>query len=407
MQHSFTAASILVIALIAWKILSQRSPLVIIMFISGMIRLGYLVIAINFPESLDGIGDQVKYELQAFQIAEARRSGSFESDLFNQNLGLSWGLSIFYTVFGRDPLLIRLLAMSASLVSIVYFYRIARMLSDKKASRILTSFFAFYPAIVLYSCSILNEPFIILCLVVSTYFLLSYLRRPSTKHAFFSLTILIPAIFLHGGLIIGFVITVFILGVYRKAKFKQKFTAVCLNVVIFVLPCLIIGAVLLDVNNLSLNKLGKLSDLISLETYFLNMQLRQFEAMSANSTAIFPEWLLPESLLEYSLTIPVRYFYFLFSPFPWDINNFRQIIGLLDSLMIAFFWVLILSSAPRFTDRKFFVLISLYFAYTALFSMGVVNFGTAFRHRAKFFFIELLILSLAIKRNRSLKKRML
>ena len=62
--------------------------------------------------------------------------------------------------------------------------------------------------------------------------------------------------------------------------------------------------------------------------------------------ASFPQWLNASSLVEFIYKIPLRVFYFLFSPFPWDITKAHHIIGLFD----AFFFICI--SYLIFLNRK-------------------------------------------------------
>jgi hypothetical protein len=100
----------------------------------------------------------------------------------------------------------------------------------------------------------------------------------------------------------------------------------------------------------------------------------------------YPAWLSPSSLLLTVLIIPVRTLYFLFSPFVWMVSSMRHIAGLINGLLMI---PLCYYSVSFFRDRinrnaSVLLFIALLLAtFVLAFSVGVKNFGQAFRHRAK------------------------
>ena len=100
----------------------------------------------------------------------------------------------------------------------------------------------------------------------------------------------------------------------------------------------------------------------------------------------YPAWLSPSSVLLTVLIIPVRTLYFLFSPFVWMVSSMRHIAGLINGLLMI---PLCYYSVSFFRDRinrnaSVLLFIALLLAtFVLAFSVGVKNFGQAFRHRAK------------------------
>ena len=117
---------------------------------------------------------------------------------------------------------------------------------------------------------------------------------------------------------------------------------------------------------------------------------------NVHSNASYPEFLLSDgTFFDFALKSIVRYFYFMFSPFPWDIVNLRQVIGLLDPFIHLLFLIIILKNySELLKNEKLFFLIALYVAITFTYSFGVGNFGQGIRHKTKFVPI-LMILSSA------------
>ena len=89
--------------------------------------------------------------------------------------------------------------------------------------------------------------------------------------------------------------------------------------------------------------------------------------------------------------IPLRIFYFLFSPFPWDIRSPRHVLGLSSSLLYMFiFWKLYKHWDQVKQHKELIPIIFIFAGLTFVFAVGVTNIGTAIRHKTKFLPILLL-----------------
>ena len=97
--------------------------------------------------------------------------------------------------------------------------------------------------------------------------------------------------------------------------------------------------------------------------------------------------------------LPVRVSYFLFAPFPWNVSKPEHIIGMIDSILYMYLSYLIFLNRKAIwknSTLRMFLLILL--CYIVMFSIGVGNFGTSVRHKAKFVFIFALLAAPLIKK---------
>jgi hypothetical protein len=117
----------------------------------------------------------------------------------------------------------------------------------------------------------------------------------------------------------------------------------------------------------------------------------------------YPAWLSPSSFLLTILIIPVRVLYFLFSPFVWMVSSMRHIAGLINGLLMIPLCYYSLSFFRGRINRNALALLFvalLLVSFVLAFSIGVKNFGQAFRHRAKIIPLLVAFGTVAFKFNR-------
>ena len=115
----------------------------------------------------------------------------------------------------------------------------------------------------------------------------------------------------------------------------------------------------------------------------------------------------PEAALSY---LPLGILYVLLSPFPWMINNLRQLITLpeliawwcLMPMMVRGYWF-----ALRHRLRQSFVICTFVIGLTLAFAIYQSNAGTAYRHRSQLyvFFFVFIGIGLELRRNAKLEKQ--
>ena len=239
----------------------------------------------------------------------------------------------------------------------------------------------------------------------------------------------------HGPIILGFFF--FLIYIFFKVliennyflRFKKK------NIFyIFLLPIFLLPIITYFLGYYSIPKLGNFKDLASIKIGGKKKELREviefgnrndgakvkivgFEdaiiwkinksTRSSNNSktgAAFPSWTIPQNITELIYLIPVRMFYFLYSPFPWDIKRPAHLVGLLDSFFYIYLSYCILHNLKilnRNSQTRFLVIILI--AYVFIYCFGVGNFGTSIRHRLKFIGILIAIAAPKILRIRFAK----
>ena len=127
----------------------------------------------------------------------------------------------------------------------------------------------------------------------------------------------------------------------------------------------------------------------------VNVYSSDVEAGSA-----YLQWIDVSSPIQAIVFAPLRMFYFLYSPIPFDWRGMMDIIAfLLDSTIYIFLSFKIITNNIYYRhDRTLvlFVVIS-FLAATFLFAFGTIASGTAIRHRAKILSLLLICYGVAMK----------
>ena len=110
--------------------------------------------------------------------------------------------------------------------------------------------------------------------------------------------------------------------------------------------------------------------------------------------ALYPSFVVPNSPQDLILLLPIRVFYFLFSPFFWDITSVAHILGVFDSLLYMYLSYLLFSRRHYFrNNKKLKMIIFIFIVGIVIYSFGVGNFANAMRHRVKFLILLVIIVA--------------
>lgn len=117
----------------------------------------------------------------------------------------------------------------------------------------------------------------------------------------------------------------------------------------------------------------------------MNIVERRTHGSDGEIGASFPEWTKISTVPELLVKLPARVAYFVYAPFPWDVNKPAHLIGLLDGILYLLLTVFIWRNrAMIWADPAARAILFILVAYIVVFSFGVGNFGAGIRHRAKF-----------------------
>ena len=125
----------------------------------------------------------------------------------------------------------------------------------------------------------------------------------------------------------------------------------------------------------------KLKYFYNFDSYSIFTKLNNIKNL--NSEASYPDFLIIENLYDLFLKTLPRIIYFFYSPFIWEVSNFRHLFGVLDGLI--FLIICLLGFSFKLLKNKFFIyFLIIYGPLLLLFSLSTFNFGTGIRHRSKY-----------------------
>ena len=274
-------------------------------------------------------------------------------------------------------------------MSIVFFiwYFVRKIWNEDIANKI-SWIAALFPSQILYSILILRESYIGFFMVLACYGVITWGKNQNLKSFFFAITGFTGAIFFHGAMLVGLLVFLsFVLIDYLNNFFKKiKFLIINIKDLIFLLST-IIFFVLFIFNKFQVPYLNNFEYLMNLDNIIAKIAKQNIGG------AAYPLWTIPKDKIDLILKIPIRCIYFLFSPFPWDIKDFSQSIGLLDSFLhICLFYLIFKNIKYIWNDYPSRILLFILLAYIFVFSIGVGNFGTGIRHKTKLFPIILFLI---------------
>ena len=373
------------LAIIVAYILALRYPgLKLIIWIALIIRMLTALFNEFILKLPDTNADAGRFEAKTWfysQMPVVEFINSFNSD--SKAYTFTWFLSFFYRVLGRSPLLLESINIITSLFCIILVYKISILISNNISKSIQSALlFTVFPSIILYNVIILREIYIVFFLLNGSYFIIKWINTKNLKFAIYSLLNFIPLYYLHGGLMVGALVFLVLLLLRSIKDSINLFKNNRLLIPQVILICSFFFGLFFFFGNLSklyLPYIGNITNIFTLTRIVFQAEVTNIGG------SVYPVWLIPDSLSSFFLLIFPRLFYFLFSPFIWDIRAINHLLGLVDGIMIAFLFYftikgLLLKKLNNFVSILLIILIPLLITY----SWGVGNFGTALRHRSKF-----------------------
>ena len=257
---------------------------------------------------------------------------------------------------------------------------------------------AFMPMLACFSGILLREAWVEFFIVLSLYYFIKWFIRESSVSILFCVASVFAASLMHAGSIV--VLTGYFLALlaYDANGKKIRFTAS--SVVFIVLMAGIITFYLANIETFGA-KFGSLE-----EESAEDVIVGSYEENRGNSAYL--TWISVSSPAMGFLFSPLKMFYFLFSPIPFDWRSFYDILAfMLDSLVYLFFCYKIYRHRHHQTNRMLgtlrrFLLIN-FLILTFVFAFGTGNSGTAIRHRAKF--VTMLAVAYAVGEGNMHRKR--
>lgn len=379
-------------------LIKKKPHLKNVLIIFLLIRIILIFINVELFSLPDSAGDAFKFVRLASEMAN---NGLYEN-IVNPQLGTyfkhsySWLLALFFSIFGESYLLASSITLALSMLMIFILEDLLKLLWGNLNFNKILFLVTLMPSLMLYSVLPLREVVFIFTLLIA--FLNAGLFLKYNK--FFNLIISIIFFFItgtiHGGGNIGLILFILYLAFrYSKSALIQFYNLKIniFNLTILIFLSLVITSYLND--NLVFSKIGSFS--LSMDPEYL----RKFADQRTLGDAAYPIYLIPSSDKDLIWIIPLKFLYFLFGPFIWDIKSSVHFVGFFEGLVYMYLVYNIIFSFKKILNNDFslFFLICLIF-YVLAFSIGTSNFGTGFRHRTKFFiFIVSLAAPYILKKN--------
>lgn len=379
--------SIFLISLLVF-ILSLRVPAIAKFLILALIIRVFLILFGYYISPLPDSGaDAVTFERDAWILAE----DGFTKLMYNftgpSPHFISWLIGIPYSLFGRSELMAQSISLFFGMGGIYLAWLLAKEIWGDQIAIKVGWTIALFPSVTLYSVLILREVYIVFFLLLALYGVATWIKTYSLKSIFISIIGFVGAVFFHGGLMVGALIFLTIVGVTSILKILESLVKLKINLKFFIICFFFIVVLqLYFTNQLSVPYLGTFEDSINTS----NIQNRTDNA--TRGTASWPEWTTINSTIEIFYKGPLRSVYLVFAPFPWDVNEIRHLIGMLDGFLYIYLSYLILCNFKVIlNDPILRIFLLLFLAYIFVFGIGVGNFGTGIRHRSKFVIIMILL----------------
>ena len=247
---------------------------------------------------------------------------------------------------------------------------------------------AFAPTYTIMSSILLRESLITFLITCSLFFFISWLLNFKMIDFIIACCFCYIASMFHSGSIAPVLAYMIFFILYDKKQKKINFSTKN-KILIFLI---IILFIYISINlNLSESFFGKSPE----------KALESHENQNGGSTYIVG-FNVQNKILNLILNSPIRIFYFLFSPMPWDWRGLNDIFAfIMSSCFYGVGYILAYQTLKKTNiqdEQKQWIIICLVILFSGclIFSWGVSNAGTAMRHREKFIVPYVLMLSICV-----------
>ena len=348
-----------------------------ILLLAFVVRLVPLIVHHSILSLPQGTADAVGFERKAWSMSSGDR-GAVIDHLGNGGDFLAYLGSFLYDVVGRQPAAFGLgmLVLGVALVFVVYRI-VFEITEDAAAGRVAGLVVAVFPQLVLHSVLFLREIPVAFFLAVGLWGVARFLKHNSLPGlAVFILAVAVATLF-HTGAVIA--LPGVLLGVlFSTSRLERR--AFSRYAVKTAGALALLGAiVVMDQTGYGLGKFGGSFD--SAVDAFESGELR-----ATVGGAAYPEWMrIRGDFASEGWKIPIRFAAFLFSPLlPFLVRGVSHLLGALDAaLYLLMFGIMVRNWRTIVGNKVLLTLLVMGLTLAFVYALGVSNFGTAIRHRAK------------------------
>lgn len=334
-------------------------------------------------------------------LHSGRDSESFHmvaaANVIRSNINLEWDVytnysnlvSGIYMLCNTQRLVGQYLNVLLGMGMIYYIWLSCRELNiSNKTIKIVITIICCFPTAIIFSSILLREAWQEFFLTYSLFYFIKWFKSAKKKYMLVSISAVLGAAYMHSGslcVVMGYLFA-YIFYDPKKDLVQKSITNISKLFVVGILFLLFFfsGTTFTERFN-------------PIEQMEKEVLLESFEARS-DAGSLYLGWINFNSTWEVILFSPLKMFYFMFSPIPFDWRGLNDFIAFfINSMFYVFFLYKIIKYRHLLNGRikSFlnFILISL-FVTIFIFSYGTQTAGTAMRHRCKI--ISLVLISFAI-----------
>lgn len=328
------------------------------------------------------------------EYALNNQGSSIKDYLTNYSLFLTY----LYAVTDCSRLFAQYLNLIMGMFTILWLNKAMKLANiDNKYRFRCIKILAFLPNVAIFSVILLREAWVELFIIISVYYFVKWFNdRKGIKNICISFVCIIAAAWMHVGciaLLFGYMICVLI---YDRKAVRVHFSRYSIAAMIIMAVFII---VLLAYADSFFSRLSQYSGLASDEFIEAVMGLQD----SVEAESAYLTWLSYSNPVHLVLFVPLKMFYFLYSPIPFDWRGMMDIVAfLLDSSIYLFLSYKIVSTSivnKKFRYLRNFLLIG-FLVITFMLAMGTISSGTAIRHRAKILSLLLVCYGITMSYNK-------
>ena len=332
----------------------------------------------------DSEADAYIFELKAREFSRNYGFSVVYNFFVLDSLLISRIISIFYTFFGESKMMAQSISVALGTISVYLVYYLSLILWDSRTAKKAAWLTAIFPTLVLYSSLTLRETYIVFFLLIGLIGIAKFIKKKTATSFLQIIFSFYMLIFFHGAAAFGGFIFLFYLSLTLVKNQLIQLFKLKINIFSFIFIFLLsIPVILFLTDSFNIPYLPSLYDLSSIV----------FKAnLGINDLASYPSWLKIESNTELFTKIIPKFFYFLYSPFIWNIKSIYHIAGLLDGILYVILTIYVIKNwnSIRVNPAASFF-ITLFIVYAMIHGLGVGNFGTGIRHRSKFVVILIIL----------------
>jgi len=331
----------------------------------------------------DGGIDATGFEYKAWMWG---KDGLIEAILHFFDHGLIWAYSNFasllYAIFGRNPFILQSISVLAGTYCVVLVWKISlEVWGMQRVAKLSAWLVALSPILILYSSLTMREVFITLLLLYGMFYVILWVKTKQIINAIIALLAFFLQILFHPGVATASVLFLSMFFLYYIKLFFTRImdhSKIDIQSLLVILFCAMLGIyTVFSAETLTLPYSGWLDILEP-------GKLIKRTSIMATGDASYPAWLIADSFLQFLFLLIPKMLYFLFSPFPWDISEFKHVVGMFDGVVFILLFISIYGHRQYIKSCPPALILMLFVIFLSLiFSIAVGNFGTGIRHRSK------------------------